>query len=313
MRWRHGVRTGLEIAPDAVTLVRVRERGRRREVIEHRSEPLADGAVIVSPVERNLADEAAIERALRAVAGDRAGGPVSVSLPDPVARVALFDVAAVPTRREEFDRLVRWHLEKTFALELGAARVTSQRFPRSDGETGSRILGASISETVVSQYEHLLARAGFEAVAIDLGTFHRFNLFRDRIAHLASPDQHFIVLTITAAALTVMIYEGGTPAYLRIKGTRRPLTGPDTVGRILDEVELSLNAFGKEKDLSRVTHLFLSAVDCGDELPGALEGRFHLAVKSLGPVDAAVTGLAGVTDAQCARAAGAIGAAAAER
>jgi hypothetical protein len=133
------------------------------------------------------------------------------------------------------------------------------------------------------------------------------------MAHLASPDQHFIVLTITAAALTVMIYEGGSPAYLRIKGTRRSMTGPDAVGRILDEVELSLNAYGKEKDLSRVTHLFLSALDCGDQLPGALEERFHLAVKPLGSADAAVAGLDEVTDMQCARAAAAIGAAAAER
>ncbi len=313
MRWRHGVRTGLEIAPDAVTLARVRERGRRREVIEHRSEPLADGAVIVSPVEPNVADESAVERAVRTLAGNRGGGPVSVALSDPVARVALFDVAAVPTRREEFDRLVRWHVEKTFAVELGAARVTSQRFVRPDGEAGSRILGAAISETVVSQYERILSRAGFEAVVIDLGTFHRFNLFRKRMAHLASPDQHFIVLTITAAALTIMIYEGGSPGYLRIKGTRRPLTGPDAVGRILDEVELSLNAYGKEKDLSRVTHLFLSAVDSADELPGALEERFHLTVKPLGRADAAVAGLGDVTDAQCAGAAGAIGAAAADR
>ncbi|MEW6684251.1 MAG: hypothetical protein AB1451_15245 [Nitrospirota bacterium] len=310
MPWRHGIRTGLEIAPDALTLVRVRERGRRREVIEHRSEPLAEGVLVVSPVEPNVADDASFERALRSLTGDRTGGPVSVSLPDPVARVALFDVAAVPTRRDEFDRLVRWHVEKTFAVELGAARLTSQRFRRPDGEAGSRILGAAVSETVLSRYEGALARVGFEARVIDLGVFHRFNLFRGRIAHSASPDQHFIVLTITAAALTVMIYESGTPAYLRIKGTRKALTGADAGERILDEVELSLNAYGKEKDLSRITHMFLSTVDCGEELPGALEARFHLTVKLLGPEDTAVAGLNGLTATQCARAAGAIGAAA---
>ena len=310
MRWRHGVRVGLEIAPDVLTFVRVRDRGRRRELIEHRSEPLAAGALAVSPAERNVADEAAFERALRTLVGDRAGGPVAVSLPDPVARVTLFDVAAVPTRREEFDRLVRWHVEKTFAVELGTARVTAQRWRRPDGEAGSRILGAAITETVVSQYENLLARVGFEAVVIDLGVFHRFNLFRQRIVRAASPDHHFIVVTITPASLTVMIDEGGSPAYLRIKGTRRPLTGPEAVERILDEVELSLNAYGKEKDLSRITHLFLSAVDCGEALPGALETRFHLVVVSLGPTDTALEGLDDLTETQCARAAGAIGAAA---
>jgi Tfp pilus assembly PilM family ATPase len=310
MHWRHGIRTGLEIAPDALTLVRVRERGHRREVLEHRSEMLADGALVVSPVERNVADEASFERALRSLAGDRAGGPVAVSLPDPVARVALFDVATVPARRDEFDRLVRWHVEKTFAVELGATRLTSQRFRRPDGEAGSRILGAAVTETVLSQYEDVLARVGFEARVIDLGAFHRFNVFRERITHLASPNQQFIALTITPAALTLMIYEGGTPAYVRIKGTRKPLTGPDAVERILDEVELSLNAYGKEKDLSRITHLFLATVDRGEELPGALEGRFHLAVKLLGPADTGIAGLDALTETQCARAAGALGAAA---
>lgn len=310
MRWRHGVYAGLEIAPDALTLVRVRKRGRHREVTEHRSEPLGEGALVVSPADPNVADEAVFERTVHALAGTRAGGPVSVSLPDPVARVTLFDVAAVPTRREEFDRLVRWHVEKTFAVELGAARVTAQRFRRPDGEAGARILGAAVAESVVSQYETLLARAGFEAVVIDLGAFHRFNLFRGRITRAASPDLHFIVLTITPASLTVMIDEAGTPAYLRIKGTRKPLTGPDSVERILDEVELSLNAYGKEKDLSRITHLFLSAVDRGDDLPGALEARFHLTVIPLGPEDTGIAGCADFSEAQCARAAGAIGAAA---
>ena len=104
MGWRHGVRTGLDLAPDAIALVRVGERGRRRVVVEHRSEPLPEGAVVVSPVERNIVDEAAFDRALRAVAG-RYKGPVSVALPDPVARVGLFDVSEVPTRPQEFDRL----------------------------------------------------------------------------------------------------------------------------------------------------------------------------------------------------------------
>lgn len=310
MRWRHGVRVGLEIAPDLLTLVRVRDRGRRRELIEHRSEPLPAGALAVSPAERNVTDEAAFEQALRTLVGERTGGPIAVSLPDPVARVALFDVAAVPPRREEFERLVRWHVEKTFAVELGTARLTAQRWRRPDGEAGSRILGAAITEPVVGQYERLLAHVGFEALVIDLGTFHRFNLFRQRIVRAASPDHHFIVVTITAASMTVMIDEGGTPAYLRIKGTRRPLTGSEAVERILDEVELSLNAYGKEKDLSRITHLFLSAVDSGETLPGALEARFHLTVESLGPTHTALEGMNALTDTQCARAAGAIGAAA---
>jgi Tfp pilus assembly PilM family ATPase len=261
-------------------------------VIEQRSEPLAEGVVVVSPVEPSIADEAAFDRALRAVAGRRAGR-VSVALPDPVARVGLFDVASAPTRPAEFNRLVRWHLEKAFAVELGTARLTSQRFTRPDGEAGCRIVGSAVAHPVISQYESALARSGFEPEVIDLGVFHRFNLYRERIAEAARPGQHFIVLSITGAALSFLVFDGGRPAYIRIKGTRRRLIGADAAARIVDEVELSLNAYGKEKDLSRVTHLFMfmSVVDPVDGLPSALEERFHLTVTVLGPGDSGLAGL----------------------
>jgi hypothetical protein len=258
-------------------------------VIEQRSEPVAEGVVVVSPIAPNITDEAAFDRVLQAVAGRRAGR-VSVALPDPVARVGLFDVAAAPTRPDEFNRLVRWHLEKAYSVELGAARLTSQRFIRPDGEPGCRILGSAVADPVISQYERALARAGFEPEVIDLGVFHRFNLFRERIAETARPGQHFIVLSITGAALSLLVFDGGRPAYIRIKGTRRRLTGADAVARIADEVELSLNAYGKEKDLSRVTHLFISVVEPVDGLASALEERFHLTVKELGPSDSGLVG-----------------------
>ncbi len=309
MGWRHGVRTGLDLAPDAITLVRVRARGHRRVVIEQRSEPLPDGVVALSPVERNIVDEAAFERALRAVAG-RCGGPVSVAFPDPVARVGLFDVASAPARPEEFDRLVRWHLEKAFAVELGAARVTSQRFRRPDGEPGARIVGSAVAQPVISQYEDMLARVGFEPEVIDLGVFHRFNLFRARMTDAARPGQHFIVLMVTGSALSLLVFDAGCPAYIRIKGMRRPLTGVDATARILDEVDLSLNAYGKEKDLSRVTHLFMSIVEPIDALSNALAERFHLTVEALTPLNAGIEGLVAASDVPFARAVGALGAAA---
>jgi Tfp pilus assembly PilM family ATPase len=309
MGWRQGVRTGLDLAPDAITLVRVRERGRRRVVVEHRIEPLPEGVVVVSPVERNIVDEAAFDRALRAAAGRRTG-PVSVALPDPVARVGLFDVSEVPTRPQEFDRLVRWHLEKSYAVELGAARLTFQRFGRLDGELGARILGSAVTQSVITQYESALARAGFEAEVIDLGVFHRFNLFRERMTAAASPGQHFIVLIVTVAALSLLIFDGGRPAYIRIKGTRRPLIGADATTRIVDEVELSLNAYGKEKDLSRVTHLFVCAVDVDDTLSDALAARFHLTVEVIASQSVGVDGLAAMPEVPWMRLAGALGAAA---
>ena len=58
MRWGPRTRIGLEIAPDGVTLVRTRGRGRRRIVTDVRTQPLPPGVVIVSPIEPNIADPA---------------------------------------------------------------------------------------------------------------------------------------------------------------------------------------------------------------------------------------------------------------
>ena len=127
---------------------------------------------------------------------------------------------------------------------------------------------------------------------------------------MTSQDHHFIFLAVTGASLTVIIFESGTPAYVRIKGTRKPLVGQEAVDRILDEVELSLNAYGKEKDLSRVTHLFVSATDAAAELSDRLAARFHLTVAMLGSAELALDGVSALSEADVVRASAALGAAA---
>ncbi|MBI3607698.1 MAG: hypothetical protein HY207_07010 [Nitrospirae bacterium] len=271
--------------------------------------PLPPGLLRLSPIEPNITDQAEFGRAISAVLQGNRVGPVSVALPDPVARVVLFDVARLPSQANDLIQLVRWHLEKTFSVELPSAHFVHQRFRRSDGEPGHRMLASSIDQRVLTQYEQVLLQAGLEPRVIDLATFHRFNLYRLQMAHLAKPEHHFMFLAVTGASLTVMIFESGTPAYVRIKGTRKPLVGPEAVYRILDEVELSLNAYGKEKDLSRVTHLFVSAVGASDELPDRLAARFHLTARVLGAEDVLLDGMEAIPPPELASGAGALGAA----
>ena len=310
MRWGPWTRVGLEIAPDGLTLVRTRGRGRRRIVTDVRTQPLPPGLVTVSPIEPNIADPAEFGRAVRALTQGRRVGPVGVALPDALARVALFDVASLPPQAIDVARLVRWHLEKTFSVDLPSARFVHQRFRRPDGEPGHRIVASAIEEAVLSQYETVLIQEGLEPRVIDLASFHRFNLYRSHMARLTEPDHHFIFLTITGAALTLMIADGGTPAYLRIKGTRRPFAGPEAASRILDEVELSLNAYGKEKDLSRVTHLFVvSATETADDLSDQLAARFHLTAGLLGSGDVTLEGADALSRREFAGASAALGAA----
>jgi type IV pilus assembly protein PilM len=309
MRWTPEVPLGLEIAPDALTLVRLRGRGRRRSLAAWRTQPLPPGLINVSPVEPNVTDPTAFSDALRDLLQGHRAGPVAVALPDPVARVTLFDVASLPSQGDDLTRLVRWHLEKTFSVELPSAQFVHQPFRRSDGEVGHRVLASAIDRAILTQYEEALLRAGLEPRVVDLASLHRFNLHRRSIMRLAEPDYHFIVLTIAAAGLTMMIVEGGTPAYLRIKGTRRALSGPGAVDRILDEVELSLNAYGKEKDLSRVTHLFVSATDAAAELSDRLAARFHLTVAILGSAELPLDGVAALSETDVVRVSAALGAA----
>jgi len=310
MRWGQRTRVGLEIAPDGVTLVRTRGWGRRRMVTDVRTQPLPPGVVNVSPIEPNIADPDEFGRAVRALTEGRRIGPVGVALPDALARVALFDVASLPPQPSDVARLVRWHLEKTFSVDLPTARFAHQRFRRPDGEPGHRIVASAIEEAIVSQYETVLIQEGLEPRVIDLASFHRFNLYRSHMARLTEPDHHFIFLTISGAALTLLIADGGTPAYLRIKGTRRPFAGPEAASRILDEVELSLNAYGKEKDLSRVTHLFVvSATDTEDDLSDQLAARFHLTAGLLGAGDVALEGADALSQREFAGVTAALGAA----
>ncbi len=308
-RWGQGTRFGLEIAPDLLTLVRIRGRGRRRTLTGWWTHPLPPGVLNLSPIEPNIADPAEFGRAIRRVIQENRVGAVSVAVPDPVARVVLFDVARLPSQANDLTQLARWRLEKTFSVELPSAHFIHQRFPRSDGEPGHRVLASAIDRKVLTQYEQVLVQAGLEPRVVDLTSFHHFNLYRPQMNRLAKPEHHFIFLTITSASLMVMIFESGSPAYVRIKGTRKPLAGPEAVYRILDEVELSLNAYGKEKDLSRVTHLFVSAVGASDALSDRLATRFHLTVRVLGAEDVVLDEMAALPPTEMARAAGALGAA----
>jgi len=85
--------------------------------------------------------------------------------------------------------------------------------------------------------------------------------------------------------------------------------GAEATDRVIEEVELSLNAYGKEKDLSQITHLFLSAIDQADNLPLRLEARLHLAVRMLGTADVGLGRIAALSDQDMTRAAAALGAA----
>ena len=308
-RWGQGTRFGLEIAPDLLTLVRVRGRGRRPVLTGRWTHPLPPGLVSLSPIEPNITDATEFGRVIRSLTQGERVSAVSVAVPDPVARVVLFDVARLPAQTDDLTKLVRWHLEKTFSVELPSTRFVHQRFRRSDGEPGHRVLASAINQQVLTQYEQVLVQAGLEPRVVDLASFHRFNLYRPKIAQLAKPEHHFIFLAITGASLTLLIFESGTPAYVRIKGTRRALVGPEAVDRILDEVELSLNAYGKEKDLSRVTHLFVSAVGASDELSDRLANRFHLTARVLGADDVLLDGVPTLSPEEHARSAGALGAA----
>jgi len=309
MAWGPRVRVGLDIAPDALTLVRVHGRGRRAVLVDHRVQPLAPGVLTVSPVEKNIVNPEAFGRALAALCDKSRVSVCAVSLPDSVARATLFDTVTLPAKADELDRLIRWHLEKAFALDLPSSALVHQTFPRTDGQPGPRVLAMGVEQAILAQYEDALADVGLEPRVIGLATFHRFNAHRSSMTRLAHPGQQFILLAITMAGLTILIFEGGVLGYVRIKGTRRPLTGGEATDRVLEEVEVSLNAYGKEKDLSQITHLFLSAIDPADDLPQRLEERLHLAVKALGAKDVGLQRIAALSDLEVARAAAALGAA----
>jgi hypothetical protein len=157
---------GLQIDKGQIGLCWVRRRFRGVTVERGGSHALPPGLLNPSLTEPNIADEAAFVSALRSLREKAGwgGGSVAVALPDLSCRVGHQDFDEMKGTPSEIRQLLSWRMKGHLHFPLQEARIDYQPLPSAGKAT--RLLYLLARETVIGQYETVLAKAGLEPIRI---------------------------------------------------------------------------------------------------------------------------------------------------
>ncbi|MBI3804494.1 MAG: hypothetical protein HY282_12115 [Nitrospirae bacterium] len=251
-------RIGLSIGPTHLSIASVIQRGEGVEVRQGAVEPLERGVCHPSPVEKNILQMDRWREAVRSVLGPfRRLRALTLGLPDAAVRTLLLDLQQVPKNRKDFERLIQWHMEKTFLYPLGDSRFSYQVLARR--QTDVRILATAVKKEVIEQYEMLDGERAIEVRQIAPSSFFAFNLFQPAIVKNVGEKGHFLFVYLLDQSLTIQIFEGGLLSFIRVKEFPQKEEEPDQAAeRFFQELGSSLSFYdGAGTRLQQLTHLFL--------------------------------------------------------
>jgi len=172
-------RLGLSVTSQTLSLVELhrpwRQAGLRPAIRRYQERVLPDGLLRDSALQCNITDVEMLAREIDGLLGSRpvltSVRPVALTLPDPCARIALFDFDAWPLQPSEQDALLRWRFQEDLHLKAVPAdyRVVRSVFPRSQSSERAmertdnkpvRVLAAAMRQDILAQYEQACLAAG---------------------------------------------------------------------------------------------------------------------------------------------------------
>ncbi len=281
---------GLSVGPTHLSIVSASRRGERVEVKRFAVEAIERKICRPSPVEKNITDLARWQSHLRSVLKEFSNTPkVNLSLPDSAARTVLLDLQQLPEERKEFEKLIQWHMEKTFLSSLGESRFSYQALGR---RTHWKVLATAIKKEVIEQYEGLNGSRSIEVKTIGLSSLYAFNLFRTAIAAQVGETGHFIFAHLLDQNLTILIFEAGLLSFIRVKELSEQEGRLDaeeggasgSIDLLFGEIGTALSFYdAAQKNLSNLTHLFFSIDTPIPDLERRVEESFHLTPVLLDP------------------------------
>jgi len=219
--------TAVEIAPRFVSAITTGSQGGAPVITAHSLEPLPPGAVTPALNGPNVQNPAAVAEAVKRAFGRLGGRPRRVALvvPDSLAKVSLVRLEKVPSRTEDVEQLIRFHVRKAAPFRIEDAQVTYS--PGAAGPDGAREFVVAVARTdLVREYEAACEAAGAHAGLVDLATFGLVNAVLSTEQRLAGD---WLLVHLTAEGSdesladlvhqTAMYYEdrlGGTAGFKRV-------------------------------------------------------------------------------------------------
>ncbi len=257
-------------------------RGERIAVEYAKTAGLPEGAVAGSYASPNIGDESLVVGVIREClsAAPRAYRQAALSLPDGIFRVQTLEFDALPAKKADRDRLIRWRIEKTAAYDLTDTILRYQVLRQDKGFT---VLACAAKQAVIAQYESLLGKLGLEPWNIGLSSFHVLNFY---FPFMSGKSPSFAHAHLAGDSFTTMVTEAGAARFYRFKDLSR-VSSNGIKERFIREVEDSLHFYfthRNHEEKSEVQHLFLTgAVPLPDDLAEGISTGTSLSVEVLTP------------------------------
>lgn len=278
----------LELERKSMTLVRLRPKRRRRPTLEaYKIQAVSEAAVPATIFDQDVVPPERLREQLRELYESAATrpGPVSVVLPDNLAKISLVSLPERPPTRKHLEEALRFKVRRSVPFRLRDAALSYQVIP-SEGDRMT-ILVALIRRSLVERYEQALEAIGARPGLIDLCTPSLLNLCRKQLAALA-PGGDVALLNCAHNYFSLVIFRGQRLIFFRCKTYSMRAEAPAEVnGMLAREVDYSLSYYEEKLSGEGLGTLLVRSADRPvEEVTRELNG---LDVKQVLPIDPEVS------------------------
>src|SRR5262245_697286 len=222
---------GIDLRQEEISLVRLSDKRRPLEIDLSFVAPLPAGLLQFHMFEPNILDEAGCSKSIESVlrrAGLGGKKRMALSLPDPVALIAVMELPEPPRSSAELVEFLKFRMKKSIPFDVERARVAYERLP---GEVPTFLTGV-MHEAVVSQYEDVFAGLGFQVGLLLPASVSLLQLLRPLARReLAPGDDYFFVNAERDYFSVSLVRDRDAPVLIRTLG----LSAADGVARIYSE------------------------------------------------------------------------------
>jgi type IV pilus assembly protein PilM len=203
----------VEIAPRRISAAVIAAQHARLVVTAYAAESIPAGIVTPGLNTGNITDSRIVAGALLRAFARIGGTPrqVALAIPDSTAKVSLLRFEKVPSRAQDFDRLVRWQMRKSAPFRLEDAQISC--LPGVvPAEGGREFVVVVARQDIVREYEAVVEAAGSQAGIVDVSTF---NVINTVLAAPNPPQRDWLLVHVTSEYASIAIVRGGDLVFFR--------------------------------------------------------------------------------------------------
>ena len=208
----------IEIAPGWVTAMSMPAGALARSGSSMAVEALPEGAVVASLNDSNVREPETVAAAVRRATGTLGLRPrhVALVIPDLAAAVSLVTLARIPSRTDELERLIRWHVRRSVPFSPDEARVGYSAGQRAAGG-GQTYVTVVSRRDVVREYESVCEEVGPRVGLVDVASFGVVNLALERHSTI---EGDWLVVHLRPEYVSLTILRGEDLLFFRTRGGR---------------------------------------------------------------------------------------------